>query len=339
MAGSTFVSISLLPEGMHPGLPALTPDEQLLIVPNQDTDNVSVIETRTLSVRNVIPLRKQAVPWEAAVMPGGRFAWVTNSQFQETEAQSTREESSVSVIDLKAGELVGEIAVGAGPNGICFDASGEFAYVTNQRSDTISVIAVKRREVVDSIETGRAPAMVRLSEDGRLLVVSNFADASLSVIDVATRKVRRTIPVGDGSLSEPDPRWGPGDTVGVAIDGNSRVYATNWRSNTVVTANLRTGKVIATHHTIPNPFGVEVDRKNRLLIVASSVDRRLVTLDLERRHVVDNLRFDGLTQPGGGGDGGTNYWLNDPDQHRIIAFLPQGIKAIVDLPNMVARPL
>src|SRR5688572_27996240 len=86
-----FLGISLLPTGRRPALPAFTLDHKYLIVPNEESDNVSVVSLEKLAVVHTIELLPGSCPWQAKVIPPGDFAYVTNSRFAGTAAASPRD--------------------------------------------------------------------------------------------------------------------------------------------------------------------------------------------------------------------------------------------------------
>ncbi|MFM8349765.1 MAG: beta-propeller fold lactonase family protein, partial [Actinomycetales bacterium] len=111
------------------------------------------------------------------------------------------------------------VLVGANPQGIAFDISGNRAFVANADSDTVSVIDMATRLVSVNIPVGGSPYGVAVGRTKAF--VTNFESDSVSVIDLATNTVVQEIPVGDGPS-------------GVAISAKSgSVYVTNVLSNTV----------------------------------------------------------------------------------------------------------
>lgn len=326
----TFLAISLLPEGRKPALPAFTTDHRHLLVPNEESDNLSVVSLEDLAVVRVIPLRPGSRPWQAKVIPpDGRLAYVTNTRFDGTAHASPREPSTVSVIDLQDGKMVDEIPVGAGPNGVTVDQLGRRGYVANMRSDTISVIDVAAGRVVETLPTGRAPAFAKLSRDlaGRLLVVTNLEDSSVTVYDTERLEVIRTVHVGIPGLNDTYPEWGPGDTTGVAISASNVAFLTNYRSHSIVVLDLTDFSLQRLPCPIRFPFFVEIDREMGVVVFSSGIERRFALLDVETLEWLGEYPNDGTVLPHDR-IRSLNIWMTDPDHHRLTAILPNGIEGI-----------
>lgn len=323
-----FVGISLLPKGRRPALPAFTLDHKYLIVPNEGSDNVSIVSLETLGVIQTIELQPGSCPWQAKVIPPGGFAYVTNSRFAGTAERSPRENSTVSLIDLKLGRVVRDIPVGAGPNGVTVDRWGKRGYVVNMRSNNISVIDVSKHEVIATIPTGAAPAFAKLTLDGRLLVATNLEDSAITVIDTSTLETIKTLEVGIPRLSEPFPEWGSGDTTGVAISNHDVAYITNYRSHSIVIVDLHDFSMTKLDSPIKFPFFVEIDRQKGIVIISSGIEQSFAALDMQSGEWLGVYPNDGTEFPTDERLQSLNLWMTDPDHHRLTAILPRGFKGI-----------
>jgi YVTN family beta-propeller protein len=318
----------LLPWGRRPALPAFTPDYRQLVIPNEESDNVSILSLEDLTVVGTVALEPGSRPWQAKVLPAGGYAYVTNSRFGGTAADSPTEPSTVSVLDLEAGRVVHEIPVGAGPNGVTVDRAGRRGYVVNMRSGTISVIDAARHAVIDTLPVGRAPAFAKLTLDGKLLVVTNLRDASITVIDTARLAVVKTLVVGVPDLREPFPEWGPGDTTGVAITADYTAFVTNYRSHTIVEVDLSDFSTVTHESPIRFPFFVEIDREEDVVLFSSGVEKSFCLWDRAARRWLGTYPNNGTALPEAGMS--MNLWMTDPDNHRITALLPRGLRGISD---------
>jgi YVTN family beta-propeller protein len=327
VATPTFVAVSLLPDGRKPSLPAFTPDHRFLLVPNEETDNLTVVNCERLSIVTTIKLRERGRPWQAKVTPDGRFAYVTNSMFWDSVRDSPRSGSVVSVVDLREYKVIKEIPVGAGPNGVTVDLAGKRGYVANMRSDNVTVIDVGRHEAITDIPTGRAPAFAKLTRDGQTLVVTNFEDSTLTLIDTSRLDAVNTVQVGIPRLSDPYPEWGPGDTTGVAITHDKVAYVTNYRSHTIAVVNLLDYSVERLTSPVKHPFGVEIDRELGLVVISSGQEKAFAILDVKTNETVAKFPCDGTVFPTGP-FAKLNLWMTDPKNHRITALLPMGVRGI-----------
>ena len=181
---------------------ALTADDSALLVTESLANRLAVVDLSTGKVTASIPTG--AHPFDVAVAPDGRHAFVTNLG-----------ESSVTVVDLAGPTVSDTLAVGVHPNRIELDPSGERAYVSNGDSNAVSVIDTRAAQVVRTLElepgasrAGAAPAGSAVSPDGRTLYVANAGADDVSVVDTASGSVKGLIPTA----------WYPTDVV-AAPDG------------------------------------------------------------------------------------------------------------------------
>ncbi|MDD4250280.1 MAG: beta-propeller fold lactonase family protein, partial [Methanosarcina sp.] len=112
----------------------------------------------------------------------------------------------------------------------------QFAYITNQGSDSVSVIDMATKTITATIPVGDGPSGVAVSPAGTKVYVTNSGNNTVSVINTADNTVTSTVNVGN-------------DPYGVAVspDG-TMVYVTNLNDNSVSVINTATNQVI---YTIP----------------------------------------------------------------------------------------
>ncbi len=342
MTTPLWVRIDLTPEGNHPGLMDITPDNRFALVPCQDTDNLIVIDVATLKKIKMIPLEEGATPWMAKFAPDGSYALVSLTKFDEDGAIAhgyssvSSGASSVAVIDSTSWEVVRRIEVGAGPNGIAFTNDGSRAFVSNVRSNTVSVIETGTWTVSRSIPVGAGPLSLYINEARSVLVVTNFEGASLSVIDLATLAVTHTIPVGNPTLDQPNPEFGRGDTTEFEIGPDGKGYAANWRSHDIAVVDLNTGVVTdRISSPIQNPFGVRTvpGRTNDLFIFSNLPTLRVSLFDPTAKMPLATVDITGHPFIRDFANH-INYWINDPDNHALAVYMPGGLEGLTQLANI-----
>jgi YVTN family beta-propeller protein len=216
-----------IPVGNGPKGIAVTPDGTHVIVANQLSSTVSVIDM-TASPPSVatIPLVAGSAPSRVAITPNG-YAYVANNG---------SDPGTVSVINIATNTpLTGPgfpIPVGSFPFAVAITPNGQFAYVTNDGSRSVSVINTATNTPLTGpgfpIPVGTIPLGIAITPNGQFAYVANNGSdpGTVSVINTTTNPptVVATVPVGTPS--------------GVAITPEgTQVYVTNQLSDTVSVIN------------------------------------------------------------------------------------------------------
>ncbi|MCA9145911.1 MAG: beta-propeller fold lactonase family protein [Planctomycetaceae bacterium] len=252
-------------------------------------------------------------PLQLAVSPDGKRLFTAN-----------RTANSVSIIDIAAGNVIAEVPVGGGPNGVAVSPGGETVYVANRLDDTVSVVDVAAARVTQQIAVANQPFDIIVGNDGIAYVSCVGKDEVVQVIDTGNGTVKQTIAVDQNprhlALS-PD-----GKTLMVTCD----VYDTTRYLNAI---DLPTGEVrqriplamvsnvrgvayvrpdlVIVAHLNPNPFA-PLTQVQQGWVNTNGIT--FVFLDGEQPRTV-GLLFDEITQ----------YYSNPYD----IAVTPDGKSAYV----------
>ena len=191
----------------------VTHDFKYVLISNQLSDNVTVIQTSDNSIVDVVrlsgsvPVFPNAAPkfqpYQSVVSLDSKFAFVTCSASNE-----------VRVIDLTSLNVVDSIKVGQRPLILDMTPDGNYIYVANRNSNSVSVIRTSDHTVITTItDVGIEPHGVAISRDGKYAYVScENLDGSdephhptvggkkigtVAIIDVATNSVIRELEVGN----------------------------------------------------------------------------------------------------------------------------------------------
>lgn len=167
----------------------VTPEQPAFVyVANNESNNVSVINTATSQVVATIPVGMS--PYGVSVSGDGSRVYVANFN-----------SNTVSVINTATNEVINTIRVGLLPVGVSVSRDGSRVYVANRGSNSVSVINAATNEVIATIGVGSAPIGISVSGDGSRIYVANANSNNVSVINTATNQVIATIPVGSGPFS------------------------------------------------------------------------------------------------------------------------------------------
>lgn len=237
-------------------------------VTNLGADYVSVIDTRTHTVVDKIPLAS-AGSGNVAITPDGARAYVT----------SFSPDSSVYIINTVTKAVIGAVAVPtADAQGVGVTPDGTRAYLTNSLTNTVTVIDTVFNAATATISVPSRPWFVRFTPGGtKGFVVGNGCPGTVSVIDTNPKSssyntVLKTIPAG----------CFPGS---VAMTPNGRfAWVDNGRSEDVLVIDTSTYAVVhdivlgaAVNGLAVTPNGkfayVVVGGSNSVAVISTATDK------------------------------------------------------------------
>jgi len=176
-------TIDLSPnEGPH-GLVWL-PDGRL-VATTERSRSVTVVDTKAGDRVTTIPTG-QAGTHMVAVSADGSRAYTANIPA-----------GTVSVLDLRAGRKLHDLAVGGRPEGIALSVDGRDLWVADLEGARVQAFDPDSAEARPraTVATGGRPIRVAASPDGRWIVTSDYETGGLTLIDARTRQKVRSIPV------------------------------------------------------------------------------------------------------------------------------------------------
>jgi len=155
-------------------------------------------------------------------------------------------EGSVTVIDLAANQVRGEILTGRHASGLTVSPDGRFVVVANAADDTLSVIDSRKDEVVETICArqnpadlfGASPNALAFDKRGRALFVCNGTQNAVAKVDFAPGKSKLAglIPTG----------WYPGAVI--YDERREALYVANIKGISRGRTNKTSGKIEFNSH-------------------------------------------------------------------------------------------
>ncbi len=151
-SGSYHRVIARLRLGGHGPDPVFTTAGTRAYVVKSDINAVAVIDTADSTVKHI---GVGLYPWDVAVSPDGRRAYVVNHL-----------DDSLSIISSATDLVTTTVPVGARPCRVAVSDNGDRVFVVNSRDDSVSVIDTTTAKVSRTVTVGHRPFDVTVSADG-----------------------------------------------------------------------------------------------------------------------------------------------------------------------------
>ncbi len=194
-----------------------------LVVTTERSQSVAIVDPAAGKLAASIPTA-QAGTHMVAVSSDGSRAFTANIPA-----------GTVTVLDLRAGTKLRDIAVGGNPEGIALSTDGRVLWVADLEGARVQAFDATSFDKLGEVATGPNPIRVAASPDGRRIVTSNLGNGSLTIIDSASRAKLRDLPVsGEQEAGQVTILFGPG----------GKLYAAETGRDMVAEVDLETGKVL-----------------------------------------------------------------------------------------------
>src|SRR5919109_912608 len=245
---NTEIGQQTIPLDIGPNSIAVNPTTNTIYVGNYNSSTVSVIDGKTKSVVDSIPLGDadsdvaNGVAYDVAVNPTTNTIYVAGASFDRA-AKSYAEGGTLFVIDGKTKSVMGSIAMGGAAYHVAVNPTTNTIYVPDYNSGTISVIDGTTNSVMGSIDVGgSSPTSIAVNPNNNTIYVTDYNSGTISVIDGTTNSVM-------GSIRAADAVNGAANDVAVNPTTNT-IYVANYDSGTIsVIAGTRTNGTIMTGTT------------------------------------------------------------------------------------------
>ena len=305
------------------------PSGGLAYVTNEDSQELSVIDTRTDSVVATIPVGTR--PRGVRVSRDGKTVYVALSgspkcppTMPDEECEKLTADKSkdgIAVVDVATRKVRRVLPGGSDPETFDISQDGATLFVSNEDVNTASIVDISSGKVRATVPVGREPEGVRLQPDGSVVWVTGETDHNLTLLDTQTGKVVGQVGVGkrprdlafspDGKLayvtSEIDGTvWVidvparkatkviqlPKDSkpMGVVVSSDGkRVYVANGRGGTVSLIDAATNTVRATVPVGQRPWGIALSPDESKLYTANGPSNDVTVVDAEKMQVIKKI--------------------------------------------------
>lgn len=249
-----------------------------VVVVNQQSDSVSLIDLRTMQAYRHVPV--VGGPHEAAASPDGRRVLVTNYNKQGVGPQK-----ALSLLALPSGDTLKTIDLGEyrAPHDVRW-VDGRRVVVTSEANQALLVVNVESGAIEKVFHTEAGVShMLALSADRTRLYCSNMRDGSVSAFDFQTGKKLADVKTGkecEGVGVTPDGRW---------------VWAGNRAEDSISIIDTTTLQVVR-HLPSPGfPYRVQFTPDGRYALVPHANASSLVLGDVASQSIAKSIPL-GLTK-------------------------------------------
>jgi len=160
---------------------------------------------------------------------------------------------------------------------VSVDAKGEWAYVSNARSNTVAAIHLRSGQI-RLIPTAARPEGSALSPDGRYLYVVNREAHRITVIDTTTKTVAGEIPTSRGPVR-----------IAVTGDGRELVYAA-MHDQKVEILDIETRKIRGSVALDGPPVSLHLSPGDRYALTACQDLDTVYVISLKERKIVQKFQ-------------------------------------------------
>jgi YVTN family beta-propeller protein len=273
--------IATIPVGLSPAWLAFDTRNGRVYVANIFSDDVSVIDPRTNTVVDTIPLAGGFVcahPFAVGYDPRHDVVYVACQQYTMATAISGRTNTPIG----------DPIEVGSSPFGIAFDSRNDHVYIAVAHTQDVAVLDAATRAVIDRVPIPPAPGQsesepfgIAYDDRNGELYVAESASPEVSVIDGSTNNVLKTIPT-------------PSTTRGIAYDPpTGEIYVANFEAGSVSVIDDTTNDIVATIPVGSFPFGLAYNQRDGDIYVANFGSASLSVIDPKTKRVVKTIPIDG----------------------------------------------
>ena len=115
-----------------------------------------------------------------AIDPKGEIIYIANE-----------DDSLVTIMDIKSGDILAEVPVGVEPEGMGVSPDGKFTVATSELTSMAHVIDNATNKLIANVLVDSRPREAKFTPDGKELWVSSEVGGTISVIDPKTWKVTK----------------------------------------------------------------------------------------------------------------------------------------------------
>ncbi|MGC8469041.1 MAG: PQQ-dependent catabolism-associated beta-propeller protein [Acetobacteraceae bacterium] len=271
--GKTYKRVAVIPTGNLPRGMAFNPAHTLLYVACGDSNEIDIIDVKTLKVVGRITKGVPDVE-QVVVDPTDHYLYMTNEN-----------NSAASVYDLKKKKIIAFTRVGEDPEMVFLTPGAKRIFITAESTDMVNILAVPSGKLLHTILTDQRPRRFALTPDHKFLWVSCEIAGLVDVIDFKTLKIVHRIRFAPEGFQKD--QLSP---VGLAIlrDGKTG-YVALGHADRVAVVNAKTLKVEKYLLTGHRPWMVTLTRNEHRAFVTNGESDDITVLNTKTNRVIRSI--------------------------------------------------
>lgn len=159
---------------------------------------LTIADTRTLKIQDVIQLEVPFRPWQFTPDRHGIYAQLSNQHAVIAYNLATRKETGRLELPVKPGVTVKDWDFDAPHHGLALSDDGKTLCLAGRASDYAALVRAPELTLITTIPVGDAPGWAEVADEGRLCLVANTRSDDLSIISIADRTEIVRLPIGSG---------------------------------------------------------------------------------------------------------------------------------------------
>ncbi|MEP7364269.1 MAG: hypothetical protein ABI972_13525 [Acidobacteriota bacterium] len=229
-------------------------------------NTISMIDRKTRIKIGDIDLGTNRRPHGMAVQPKTGLLAIT-----------TENPDGLVLVDPVAKKVLRRFDVkGEDPHMVLFDASGQWAYVSNSTTGTVAAIEISTGKTL-VIPTGKRPQGSALAPDAKTIYITNADSNTISMIDATQRKVVGEIKTGNGP-----------NRVAITPDGKTLVYSLG-AAHAAAFADVATRKEILQIPLSGQPLSLTMSRDGKWAFSGVQDKDKMHVIDVAQRKIVRTI--------------------------------------------------
>lgn len=197
----------------------------------------------------------------------------------QTAYVTNEKDNTLSVIDMRAMEVVKTIEVGQRPRGVYLSPDNKTLYLCASDDDTIQEIDVETLTVRHELPSGANPETFAISGDGKRIYTSNESDNIVTVIDLEKRAIAGQIDVGvepEGMAVSPDGK--------IVINTSETTNMAHW-------IDAQSLEIIDNSLVDQRPRHAEFDKEGKRLWVSAEIGGTVSVFDVGNHQEIAKIPF------------------------------------------------